>query len=185
MVRPSLSGWFGFSTTSMPHTISTLVLHAVAVAGIPDPRKDHAVVMARFARDCQVQMATVVQVLEDSLGEDTAQLTLRIGLHSGPCTAGVLRGEKSRFQLFGDTMNTASRMESTGLPNRIQVSQETADLLIMAGKADWLQTRPDKVIAKGKGELQTYWLASPGRGVKQSLTASSSGSAELSSEIMM
>lgn len=55
-------------------------------------------------------------------------------------------------------MNTASRMESTGLPNRIQVSQETADLLESAGKGGWLTQREDKVIAKGKGHLTTYWL---------------------------
>jgi 3'5'-cyclic nucleotide phosphodiesterase/Adenylate and Guanylate cyclase catalytic domain len=70
----------------------------------------------------------------------------------------VLRGERSRFQLFGDTMNTASRMESTGIKDRIQISQETADELIAAGKVHWLTPREDKVIAKGKGEVETYWL---------------------------
>jgi Adenylate and Guanylate cyclase catalytic domain len=75
--------------------------------------------------------------------------------------AGVLRGDKSRFQLFGDTMNTASRMESTGLPNRIQVSQQTADLITKFGKDKWLVPRENKVTAKGKGELQTYWLTPP------------------------
>jgi len=56
-------------------------------------------------------------------------------------------------------MNTASRMESTGLRGKIQVSQETADLLISAGKNEWLTLREEKVVAKGKGEMQTYWLA--------------------------
>jgi hypothetical protein len=73
-------------------------------------------------------------------------------------TGGILRGEKARFQLFGDTMNTASRMESTSLPNRIQVSQETADLLESAGKGGWVKQREDKIVAKGKGHLTTYWL---------------------------
>ena len=56
---------------------------------------------------------------------------------------------------FGDTVNTASRMESTGVTNKIQVSQATADLLIEAGLETWLTPREDRVFAKGKGELQT------------------------------
>ena len=85
---------------------------------------------------------------------------MRFGLHSGPVTAGVLRGDKSRFQLFGDTVNTAARIESTGLKDRIHLSQETADLLKEAGKDKWLIPRTDLVHAKGKGEMKTYWLAS-------------------------
>ena len=96
--------------------------------------------------------------LRSILGGDTATLSMRFGLHSGPVTAGVLRGEKSRFQLFGDTVNTAARMESTGRRHMAQLSQATADLLILAGKAHWLEERPDLVHAKGKGALQTYWL---------------------------
>jgi Adenylate and Guanylate cyclase catalytic domain len=87
-----------------------------------------------------------------------SSLPLKVGLHSGPVTAGVLRGEKSRFQLFGDTVNTAARMESTGLQNRIHVSMETAELLKAAGKHYWLKPREDKIVARGKGELTTYWL---------------------------
>ena len=55
-------------------------------------------------------------------------------------------------------MNTAARMESNGKKDRIHLSMETADLLIAAGKSMWVTARDDKIIAKGKGELQTYWL---------------------------
>lgn len=115
----------------------------VAVTGLPDPRKDHAVVMARFARDCMIRMRTLSKKLEVTLGPDTGDLAMRMGIHSGPVTAGVLRGERSRFQLFGDTMNTAARMEHNGLRDKIQLSQETADLLVAAGKTNWLKQRED------------------------------------------
>jgi hypothetical protein len=83
---------------------------------------------------------------------------MRVGLHSGPVTAGVLRGDRARFQLFGDTVNTTARMESSGEKNRIHVSQETANLLIADGKERWLAPRESRVDAKGKGLMQTYWV---------------------------
>ena len=130
----------------------------VAVAGLPDPCPDHAVVMARFANECLVKMALITKKLEVQLGPDTGDLAIRVGLHSGPVTAGVLRGDKSRFQLFGDTVNTAARIEASGERNRIHLSEETAKLLRGAGKAHWVNNRTDLVAAKGKGALETYWL---------------------------
>ena len=84
---------------------------------------------------------------------------MRFGMHSGAVTAGVFRGTKARFQLFGDTVNTCARVESTGIKGRIHASQGTADALILAGKESWLTLRQDKVVAKGKGEMVTYWVA--------------------------
>jgi Adenylate and Guanylate cyclase catalytic domain len=130
----------------------------VAVSGLPNPCRDHALVMARFARDCLNKFQEQTKLLELTLGPDVGDLKLRVGLHSGPVTAGVLRGERSRFQLFGDTMNTASRMESTGIPGKIHLSHETANRLVAAGKANWVVPRDDLVVAKGKGELKTFWL---------------------------
>jgi class 3 adenylate cyclase len=75
----------------------------VAVTGLPKPQKHHAVIMARFAADCREKMNVLTRELEVTLGPDTGDLKLRLGLHSGPVTAGVLRGQKARFQLFGDT----------------------------------------------------------------------------------
>jgi class 3 adenylate cyclase len=130
----------------------------VAAIGLPTPQNDHAVIMVRFADDCMRRMRQLTAELATSLGDDTANLEIRIGLHSGPVTGGVLRGQKSRFQLFGDTMNTASRMESNGMSGRIHVSQETAEELCAKGKSTWVTSREDKIVAKGKGEMQTYWV---------------------------
>lgn len=114
--------------------------------------------MVKFAWDIIAKMHELTAQLAASYGEETRDLTLRVGIHSGPVTAGVLRGQKSRFQLFGDTVNTASRMESNGCPGRVHVSTETATELRRRGKASWLNERKDKVRAKGKGELTTYWV---------------------------
>jgi class 3 adenylate cyclase len=134
----------------------------VAVTGLPEPREDHAVAMARFARDCMVKMNDLTHKLEITLGPDTGELAMRFGMHSGPVTAGVLRGDKSRFQLFGDTVNTAARIESTGVKNRIHLSQETANLLFASEKKNWVIPRDDMVIAKGKGKIKTFWLIPSG-----------------------
>lgn len=106
----------------------------VAVSGVPEPRADHAIAMCKFANDILTTMRKLTRQMESSLGPDTGELMLRIGLHSGPVTAGVLRGERARFQLFGDTMNTAARMEQTGTKNRIQISETTAGCLHAGGK---------------------------------------------------
>lgn len=130
----------------------------VAVTGLPEPTKEHAVIMAYFARDCMRKMNVLCKKMETSLGPDTSDLKLRIGIHSGAVTGGVLRGKRSRFQLFGDTVNTASRMEATGEGGKIHLSDSTAMLLENAGKSHWMTKREQPVVAKGKGALQTYFL---------------------------
>ncbi len=135
----------------------------IAVTGIPTPVQEHAVLLTQFAFEARDKVREVCARLEGE-GMGTAVLDMRFGIHSGDTTAGILRGAKSRFELFGDTINTASRMESTGLPGKIQVSEETAALIQGDSKSQWLTKRDTLVAAKGKGTLQTYW-AEPNRRV--------------------
>lgn len=88
---------------------------------------------------------------------DNSPCRIRIGIHTGNCTSGVIGSRLVKFGLFGDAMNTASRMESTSLPGRIQISSATFALL---RKYD--QWSPRQVEVKGKGQMQTYlWVPPP------------------------
>jgi len=93
-----------------------------AVTGLPEKQLDHAVRMARFAKQC---MRVVSQLLHDKsvvYGDDTKNLRLQAGIHSGGVTAGIMGGHlMSRYQVFGDSANCASILMSTGATGEVQV----------------------------------------------------------------
>jgi class 3 adenylate cyclase len=157
----------------------------VAITGFPEAQADHAVRMVDFAQQCLTKAKELTKRLEMTLGPDTEDLGFRFSLHSGPVTAGVLVSERSRFQLFGETVKVASRLESTAQRNRIQISQATADFLIQAGKGKCIKPLEEQATIKGMGTFQTYWFVPP-RKLKQQrslLSAGISSAAEVASSL--
>ena len=129
--------------------IKTVGDEYMVASGIPTPRDDHAEALAHFAL-----------AMRDSLSEfnqrNNTDLQIRIGLNSGPVIAGVIGKRRFLYDLWGDSVNTASRMESHSIPGKIQISEATRQLL------DGKFTVEDRGVieVKGKGSMQTYFLES-------------------------
>ena len=119
----------------------------MVVGGLPSPGEDHAEVVAEMALGIQ-------EALPRFNEEHGSSLRLRIGINSGPVVAGVIGTKKFIYDLWGDTVNTASRMESHGVEDHIQVTEETYRLL-----NDKYEFEERGVIdVKGKGDMSTYFL---------------------------
>ncbi len=119
----------------------------MVAAGVPSPRPDHARALALMALDMQAAMCSVDEV--GHLG-----LELRVGINSGPVVAGVIGRKRFLYDLWGDAVNTASRMESYGASGRIQITRATKELL-----GNEFVCEPRGTIAvKGKGDVEAWYL---------------------------
>jgi len=117
---------------------------------------------------CEQRLArTAVEIIEavNALPPEATfghKIQVRIGLHSGPVIAGVIGKERLQYDVWGDTVNVASRMESTGSPGQIHVSEDFAKKILAAqegGEEEFKVESRGEVDVKGKGKMETYWIS--------------------------
>lgn len=122
----------------------------MVAGGMPDAQSDHAIRMAHMALD-------MMDETRKYAAETGEVVELRIGVHTGPAVAGVIGTKKPLYDVWGDTVNTASRLESSGTNGKIQVTGCTMRLL----EDDFTFKKRGKVAIKGKGTLDTWYLTAP------------------------
>jgi adenylate cyclase len=115
--------------------------------GVPDPMEDHA----HAVIDAAIEFCTALEEMRERTG---GALRMRIGVHSGPIVAGVIGLRKFTYDLWGDTVNVASRMESTGEPGRIHVSVNTANLV----RNDFKLESRGSIEVKSLGQVETFFV---------------------------
>jgi urea transport system substrate-binding protein len=119
----------------------------MVAGGLPSPNPNSAAAIAEMA----LEMQHAISHIDADNGKP---FQLRIGISSGSIVAGVIGTKKFSYDLWGDTVNVASRMESQGLPGKIQVTETTYELL----KDQYILEERGRIFVKGKGEMVTYWL---------------------------
>lgn len=127
--------------------IKTIGDNYMVAGGVPTPDQEHACKVAQMA-------IAMMRYIREHPAMDGTRLDMRIGIHSGPAVAGVIGRKKFVYDLWGDAVNTAGRMESHGEAGSIQISAQTAELL----QGRFEMQRRGMVPIKGKGDLETFTL---------------------------
>jgi len=132
----------------------------MVVGGLPEPRPDHAEAIAAMALDMQRAVRQLAHEPTVTLPASIQEhgLAIRVGIHTGPVVAGVIGTKKFTYDLWGDTVNVASRMETQGTAGKIQVSSTAYERLkhhYSYEERGWLEV-------KGWGPMMTCWLCDPG-----------------------
>jgi len=135
----------------------------MVAAGVPSPRPDHARALALMALDMQAAMGS----LDGEVGQ--LGLELRVGINSGPVVAGVIGRKRFLYDLWGDAVNTASRMESHGTKGRIQITRATKELL----EDEFVYEPRGTIPIKGKGEIEVWYLVGPQTGASTNRSTTS------------
>uniref|UniRef100_A0A0L8FKM8 adenylate cyclase n=1 Tax=Octopus bimaculoides TaxID=37653 RepID=A0A0L8FKM8_OCTBM len=115
------------------------------------PDSKHIVALVEYAFYIQRQLKTINQ-------HSFNNFKMRIGMNMGPVVAGVIGARKPHYDIWGNTVNVASRMDSTGMPDSIQITQELNDILVPLG---YKTQQRGYIKVKGKGDMLTYFLLSP------------------------
>jgi adenylate cyclase len=125
----------------------------MAAGGLPFPSDDHAQKLVTAA----LEIAGFVNESKALSSNDLKRFDIRIGIHSGPVVAGVVGTNKFAYDIWGDTVNIASRMESTSLPGKVNISESTYELI----KDDFDCEYRGEIHAKNKGMLKMYFVNGP------------------------
>ena len=141
------SAFDGFVQRHGVEKIRTIGDGYMVAAGVPFPRDDHAEAITHLALDIKAYFESLSPV-------HGHEATFRIGINSGPVVGGVIGTHKFQYDLWGDAVNTAARMESHGVPGRIQVTAATHDLIEDRFRCE----SRGRIEIKGKGEMETWFV---------------------------